>query len=352
MALILEIRDVRGHATWQRLDRFPITLGRAVSNDVIVDDPYADAVHARILLDDAGRLVIVDAGTTNGLIAGGSRANHPVELAAGTELRMGRTLLRVRAMDEALAPALLDSPGSAVDALVPERSYVLPSQGSPAQDAVEPPPTRWINWVTGTRAGRLSIIGATLTALALNTWWGNTEAASGMPVFSTLLAAGAILLLWSLIWATAARARDRRFQLLDHLAVASLVTLALLGYTIVDEWLTFLFPDTAILPFVSSAIFLGALAWGIAAHLAVPRVMTARKRWRAGFIVSGVLLLLIVTGSLLDEDEFTDVPVFAQQVKGVPVGLVPSSTTTEFLDVMREVKSRADEAATTAAGGR
>lgn len=352
MALILEIRDVRGHVAWHRLDRFPVTLGRAVSNDVIVDDPYADAVHAQILLDDSGTPVIVDGGTTNGLITGGVRAMAAVRLVPGLELRMGRTLLRIRSTSEALAPALADAPESAL--VLPGTPNVAAVQSSavgiPAHAG--PAPTRWdtwLKWTTRTPAGRLTTILAMLAAVAFNTWWGNTEKSSGMPVFTTLLGAAAVLLLWGSIWAAAARGPDRRFHLVGHLAVASLVTLALLGFTIADQWLNFLFPDTTILPIVSSAVLLGAIAWLIAAHLAVSDLLTRRKRWRAGFVVSGILLLLIGLGAMLDDDEFSDVPVFAQQLKNAPVALIPSNSTDEFLAVMRDVKNRADEAVATAA---
>jgi hypothetical protein len=352
MALILEIRDARGHASWHRLDRFPITLGRALSNDVIVEDPYADGVHARILLDDGGSAVIVDAGTTNGLIIGGVRATDAVRLVAGIELRMGRTLLRIRSVNEPVPPALVDSQEAGLG-LQPSPSPGLTSPPVAVQG--DGPAARkpwaswrtWTTWVTRTAAGRVTMISATLTAVALNAWWGNTGKSSGMPVFTTLIGAGALLMLWSSIWAAATRGPDRRFHLAGHLAVASLVTLTLLGYTIADEWLVFLFPDATVLPVVSSVVLLGAVAWVVAAHLAVPGLLTPRKRWRAGFIVSGVLLLLIGMGTLLDDDEFSDVPVFAQQVKNVPLSLIPSASTEEFLAVLREVKDRADEAVAT-----
>ena len=58
MALILEIRDARGVPTWHRLDALPLTIGRGLSNDIILDDPYLDANHARIALDEAGGVAI------------------------------------------------------------------------------------------------------------------------------------------------------------------------------------------------------------------------------------------------------------------------------------------------------
>ena len=53
MALILELRDGRGISAWHRLETLPLTIGRALSNDIIVDDAYADAHHARIAVSPA-----------------------------------------------------------------------------------------------------------------------------------------------------------------------------------------------------------------------------------------------------------------------------------------------------------
>lgn len=346
MALILEIRDIRGHPTWHPLGRLPLTLGRALSNDIIVDDPYVDAVHARILLDDAGAAVIMDGGTVNGIVTErGVRASGAVRLDAGTELRIGRTVLRVRALDEALPPALVETrqPG---EAATPPAGGELPVHPETPLAGPIRPLRRWAAWTMRTTAGRLAVTGAMLAALAVNSWWGNTEESSGMSVFTTVLGVAFLVLLWASVWGAAARGADRRFHLAGHLAVASLAMLALLAYTIANEWLTFLFPDLGILPIIDSAVMLGVVTWIVAAHLAVPNLLTRRKRWRAGFIVSGVLVALIGVGTLLDSDEFSDVPVFEQQLKHLPSSVVPYKTTAQFLGMMREVKERADEAAT------
>ena len=120
MALILEIRDQRGHVTWHPLDRLPVTLGRALTNDIIVDDPYVDAIHARISLSDDGMVVIEDTGTVNGIVMDQGRTAGPVRLGAGIQLRMGRTSMRVRARDEAVPPALHEVGDAALPMPIPD----------------------------------------------------------------------------------------------------------------------------------------------------------------------------------------------------------------------------------------
>ena len=55
MAMILEVVHPSGTRTWHRLGDRPVTLGRGLANDLILDDPYVDARHARIAVDEFRR---------------------------------------------------------------------------------------------------------------------------------------------------------------------------------------------------------------------------------------------------------------------------------------------------------
>ena len=348
MALILEIRDVRGHPAWHPLDRLPLTLGRALSNDIIVDDPYVDAVHARISLDDSGAVVIEDAGTINGIIVNQARTEGPIRMAAGIQLRMGRTSLSVRARNEQVPAALYDDPGEFAGApLLPVNAAAMASVPVAASNPSGSRLKRGLEWALETTRGRVVTIGAMLAMVALTSLLGHTEKDLGQDVFIAVLASAGVLLVWSWIWALATRGADRRLRLPGHLAVAALVTLVLIAYGALEDWLRFMFPDAGILEVISWCAMLASLAWLVAAHLAVPKVLSRKRRWRAGLIVSGVLLAIAGVGTLLGNDEFSDVPTFPKQLKRMPAALVPSTSTEQFLDVMRDVKARADEAATT-----
>ena len=53
--IFLEVLDRRGRLLDRhRIDRCPITIGRAYANDVIVDDPYVCPTHLRLLRTDPG----------------------------------------------------------------------------------------------------------------------------------------------------------------------------------------------------------------------------------------------------------------------------------------------------------
>src|SRR5439155_9596270 len=64
------------------------TLGRALTADVVIDEPSLSRLHARLTVDDGGRLTVEDLGSTNGvLINGDLRSSGP--LSAGDHVRFG-----------------------------------------------------------------------------------------------------------------------------------------------------------------------------------------------------------------------------------------------------------------------
>jgi heme A synthase len=158
-----------------------------------------------------------------------------------------------------------------------------------------------------------------------------------------MLALATVAAIWASLWAAAGRAATHRFQFLAHAAVVSLALLAMLGWGTVNEWLTFLFPGAEVVWVLYTGAFLVVLAALVTAHLALATGQPWRRQRRVGLIVAGAMVVLITVAALVADDEFTDVPKFAQQLKPMSAQWVPAASVSEFADAARELRVEVDE---------
>ena len=73
-----------------------VTMGRSSSSTLVLEDDFASGSHAR-LLNRGGTWYLEDLDSRNGTFLNGQRIDQPEQLAAGQELRIGQTTVR---MDE------------------------------------------------------------------------------------------------------------------------------------------------------------------------------------------------------------------------------------------------------------
>jgi pSer/pThr/pTyr-binding forkhead associated (FHA) protein len=103
---VVDVLDRDGHTrlvapVW----RWPITVGRAIDCDVVLDDVHVAPVHATITETD-GVLTVLAGDTINGVRLDRRRiaAHQVAELPPGSVLEIGATRLRVRRTSDALVP--------------------------------------------------------------------------------------------------------------------------------------------------------------------------------------------------------------------------------------------------------
>jgi hypothetical protein len=71
------------------------TLGRSASNTIVVDDEFASAEHARVVLRD-GRWWLEDCGSRNGTALNDEPVASPTPLADGDRIGIGRSRFQLR----------------------------------------------------------------------------------------------------------------------------------------------------------------------------------------------------------------------------------------------------------------
>jgi hypothetical protein len=74
-----------------------VTLGRAHDSTIVLDDDYASSRHARLYPDPSGQWVVEDLGSTNGTFLGQTKLTGATVAAVGVPIRIGKTVLELRA---------------------------------------------------------------------------------------------------------------------------------------------------------------------------------------------------------------------------------------------------------------
>lgn len=71
-----------------------VSIGRASSNTLVLEDDFASGTHAR-LTQHSGAWYVEDMDSRNGTWMGGARIDQPVRLYVGSEFRVGQTSVRM-----------------------------------------------------------------------------------------------------------------------------------------------------------------------------------------------------------------------------------------------------------------
>ena len=238
------------------------TVGRSAACEVVLDDPFVAAVHARIDVDGDGNVVVSDLDTVNGVEIGGRRLHgaERVPLADGV-FRVGRTRLRVRTGREILAPEQAD-------------------RGEPLRQA---------------RAVELKVLAAgfvvSVGATAFEVWTSTTQPRDlSTALVTTLLAVLIVAGLWIALWALASRVAFGESRWVRH-AVTLFVAYAGLavvgqGAEIVNGALGLHLPSSVFGP----VLFGVAAAVALSCHLVNASPMRARIAVAIGVTIPAVII--------------------------------------------------------------
>ena len=315
--IVAEVLGRRGDVVQRlRLERFPATVGRAWTNDLVLSDPTVDAHHARIALDEQGAAYLEDLGSLNGLHLGGGRETvRRVALDGMATVRVGRTLLRIGALDTPVPPA------------VPELA-----------------PAGRLAWLTETPAAIALLVVLTIAVVTAVTWLGSYESKSTATVTGTAVGVIALAATWAGIWSLIGRLSVQRFRFWQHIALTFLAVLCLFLLSAVDAYDGFLFPTASLLALLGAALGAALFIGLIAAQLGLVGAMRRGRRIGVGVIVTVVLVALgtLTTKAAKNqlEDE-SDVRI-AVSLKPLPARMIPAGSVDDFVGSTNSLKKEVD----------
>lgn len=307
----LEILDRLGYVAERvPLTDFPVSVGRAYDNDVIVADQYVCPHHLQLLVDDSSQIMAEDLGSVNGLfVRASTRAVPKVSLSTGTQIRIGHTVLRYRSIE------------FQVGETTPDRH------------------TRKLLGAYENRIVQLAVFVLTLGVLLLSNYLDSVERREVTEPAFELVFPLAFILVWSGLWTFAGRVITHRIKFLVHCAIvcAALTTVFLFDTAL--DYLAFALDADELRTVVSVVGGLIIVSAVLYAHLrfstlASPALL-ASSATAISFVVMGMLLLK----GHIDRSAFNVNPQYQVTLKAPAFRLVPGESPDDFfgrIDTLRD----------------
>lgn len=261
--IVLEVLEKSGKVRERvRLGSFPVSIGRAYDNDVILDDEHVSPHHLSIERDEQGVLRAVDLNSENGLYRIPSlKRVDALPIATDNQLLVGGTHIRIRRTDFAVAPT----------ALANRRRKS--AQNTLASGAIFVPIL-------------LAVAGMLLMEKYFQTFQKIKYQEMIQETISPLLG----LTVWAGIWAFIGRILGHRAVFFAHANMVLLAMLSIFGLDWFTEYYSFAFSTTASTKWIeASALTLigGALLYG---HLRLAtQLRPKRLALTSGLVVVGLL---------------------------------------------------------------
>jgi hypothetical protein len=311
--LIVEVLDGRG-AVRHRVEvaAVPAAIGRAYDGAVVLDDPYVDPVHARIVASD-GWVAIEDAGSVNGIRASRGAAGARFALQSGDTVRVGRTLLRFIDPSRPLAPALAD----------PQRAATAASWSTR-------PVVAW------------SVLGATTLLIVITQLYSADNRPATSNILNLLLGWFLILAVWAGIWAVINRIIANRFRFLAHMAIGSLAAAIAIPFAQLETFAQFLYPASVISAILSPIAEFTTVGVPIALHLALVSTLSRTKRWAVAFAFGAALVALTITTGVIDRRKFSTTPAVSAKLEPLPASWIPTQPPDPFFTSVRRLRTQVD----------
>lgn len=309
----IEILDPKGRVSARHpIDAFPVTIGRAYTNQIILDDPYVCPEHVSISQSEMGRLVVDDLGSVNGLrAADDGKDTKSLPLHSGGKFRIGHTTLRYCTAMTPVASTQAD------------RLDLFSRLASP---------------YLALGAGVLVLV-----ALALDFYLATVERVTFLRVATEPLVTISMMAVWAGIWSFVSRIVFGRLYYAQHFLIACAAMLASLCINESSEWLEFFMPMShamwAASVFGSAAI----LAASVFGHLGYASAMRWSSRLWAGLLVSMAVVGISAITEYANREKFSTTMEYSGIIKPLEARFLPASSLERFLSRTQSMKNELDQ---------
>jgi len=323
--VVIEVVDHQGTIIERfRATQFPVKVGRAYDNDLIIADPYVCPHHCEVTLGEAGEVIVNDLSSVNGTFAAGEgKRSGQVTVAADSQLRIGHTRLHFK------------FPGQPVEATRIDQA--------PHKMHEWPPRSLTFN------------IGVLLLGMLMMTLWdyldSYTEFQYGRYFFGEQIPALIAIAGWAAIWSIVSRITAHRFAFLRHATILVSVILLIAVSSYLLDFLKFGLATFWPFEIINIAIIAVAITLLLYWHLRLCSDQKRSRLIRAASVISLVFVGLVQANTYLDRQEFRSSPNYPTSLKPPAFQMVKSKPVDEFLaqsdqlrkSIDREIASQASK---------
>jgi FHA domain len=301
----------RSGAAVARLEvvHWPVTVGRALTADLVLDDPHVAAEHLRIDRTPEGALTVHVLDTRNGVLLNRTRYAGGAEFAwpAGELLNLGRLRLGLRQAHEPV----------------------------PEEELLGRAPARAVTWTAVALAGVLAVT-------LFQAWITLSEPSQLTQQLPAMLMVVALALaVWSGLWALAGKLFSGSLQFWRHVRIVSFASIALQLLLGVTGALAFMFSLESLTRFESQLMLLG-LAVVVYLHLAV--IVPQHRKGLAGLVAGIAVLGLVVTlGTNWLQNKRLSNTLYMSAVLPPAWRLAPAVPVSQFLGEAGDIRRRLNE---------
>ena len=286
--IVIEILDRFGKIRERhKVTNFPVRVGRAYSNDIIIDDNYVSPEHIEILLDGDGHVLITDLNSENGLFSLHPIKQHEIlTIEENQRIRIGHTDIRIRSESYTVKETYVDHGTPSVFHFLLMNGFMVP-----------------FFW--------LITAGVTLSYYFLRA----TREITTNSLLSEIVPLFIFIIIWALGWSVVSKVTTHKFYFSYH---AILISLIICGFYIIEpgfEYIEFLFPVNNLssnLSILSDLVLVSLLFYG---HLRQSTNIN-RKRTRQVSVIATVLIIgLVNLTNYLNQPEFDNDPGYSHIIK-------------------------------------